>query len=73
MHINPDIFDFVRTSIIYILNRLDTIWVGNAFTLLDLGIAFVIIGVLFPVLFNMFSNIVNTDVGGANGDFKKGG
>lgn len=73
MDINLSIFTTFTTYVIWVFNKLDTITIGHLFSLLDLGIAFVIIGVLFPVLFNMFSNVVNYGYGGHNSDFKNGG
>lgn len=74
MTINPQIFTWLIAKISYIWSYLDSISIGNLFSLLDLGIAFVVMGVLLPSVLNIFHNILGSELGGSSRDFnKKGG
>lgn len=69
MTINPNIFTFVISKILYIWDYLDHITIGGLFSLLDLGIVIVLAGIVFPAVFNLVTNASMS----ATADFRKGG
>ena len=68
MTINTDIFTFLIQKVLYIWNFLDSISIAG-FSLLDLCIVIVLVGAVFPALFNLYSN----SVGGVFSTFENRG
>lgn len=73
--INESIFSFVAQKIVYFWNWLDAISIGGLFSMLDLGIAFILAGTLLPAVLNLFNNATSSGFAGFySRDFdKKGG
>lgn len=50
MRINVDIFTFIVNKVLYFLNFLDTILIGNLFSMLDLLLAFLIVSAFISLV-----------------------
>ena len=69
--INESIFTFLFQKILYIWSYLDAISIGGLFSLLDLGIAFIVAGTVLPAVLNLFNNASASAF--YSRDFRKGG
>lgn len=61
--ISESIFTFLIQKIVYVWNWLDAISIAGLFSLLDLGIAFILAGTVLPSVLNLFNNSISRNVG----------